>query len=363
MGIRGAELIQRLETMVQVSTRARHREISEEFGSLIAKDLDAMGLRELAAEAFDFLRKWRRDETSIKKIEEGLLSSEDERDPLLHGDRESREPWLRLSIETLRELFMDHKRGFDASLNEYNNIKSKATHVLAVFRPFKDKYLSEWARFFDAYPEDEIRAHAEKLRLELIADKFDLHIWHTAIYDLFKSAAVYNQSFERKRASIDSTKGHKRLPQGMISSTSERVYGQQWRLWLRENDDEIMQFVSPIREALPDTRPATPLATATSSLRTLEVQKGALEKEIAVKAAVVSMPDLVATETWHNSDYSDAELRKWLGLMEEVWALDGKPVLVTVSIKSDLKSSNLTLKPMPTSEAMTAISSVLRRSL
>jgi hypothetical protein len=83
--------------------------------------------------------------------------------------------------------------------------------------------------------------------------------------------------------------------------------------------------------------------------------------EISIRASVASMPELTSTETWVNTEYSEKELQKWLSLMENVWGLKGKPVAITVSLKSDVKSSDFTLRPMPTSEAITAIRSVLKQ--
>jgi hypothetical protein len=364
--------------MVQVTTRARHREIGETFGAGIESDLDALGMKELSGEAFDFFRKWRRDETSIRKFEESLISSGEDREPLNLADRVSREPWLRLRVEVLRDLFFAHKKEFDVFLNEYNNIKSKATHVLAVFRPFNEKYLKEWSSFFDTYPLDEVKSQAEKLRLETVSDKFDLNIWATAVYDLFRSSAVFDQSFEQKNVSLEVGRGQKRLPQGMISSTSERIYGQQWRLWFRENEDEIMQFLAPRSEAvidrlqeaidvtefvqddIEDTIYKTTVASAEKkdASEPYPMTKGS---EISIRASVASMPELTSTETWVNTEYSEKELQKWLALMEDVWGLKGKPVAITVSLKSDVKSSDFTLRPMPTSEAISAIRSVLKQ--
>tara|TARA_B110000503_G_scaffold43412_2_gene71010 strand:+ start:2696 stop:3862 length:1167 start_codon:yes stop_codon:yes gene_type:complete len=361
MPIKGSELIQKLQTVVQVSTRDRHRAISEQFGFLVLEDLDRAGLPGLSSTAFDFFRKWRRDDISMRRVRESRDAADDYRGSIALGERDGRESWSRVPIETLTLVFNEHKDEFDSFLSEFNIMKSKATHVSAVFRPFQDKFLEEWERHFDTYPASKIRDEANTIRSEVVGDKFELHIWASSVYDLFRSAAVYSSSFEQVVHATDDPPRQKRLPQGMISSTSERIYGQQWRLWLRENEDQVAKLLSPLREEEPLNSTEAPLARLASAPEVLHKELQISSKEISIAVTLPSAPDLTSNETWIESNYSDVELRRWLDLLEETWALDGDPIQTTIQVQADSKSSSLTLRPMPTFEASAVIDAVIRR--
>ncbi len=369
MPIRGLELVQRLQTMVQVASRAKHRTISEQFGSEIIEDLRPFGLETHAGEAFDFFRKWRRDDISMKKMEEAYLAGSESFEILKTVERDGRDPWLRIPLAELTELF-DRRRGsFDFYVSEFNNMKSKATHVSAVFRPFQDRFVNEWSNHLDTYPLGQVRRKIGDLNSELIGDKVELHIWAAGVYDLFKFAAVYNPAFEHKQLSEGFEKIQKRLPQGMISSTSERIYGQQWRLWLRENEDEISQFLFQVQETLVD------LDQNVTSIRIPEISVNRIPEvsnnsepdrhvqldEISVQVTVLGAPELTSTQNWVNGDYSDVDLRDWIGLLQDAWALDKELVQITLRFRSDLKSSELTLRPSEISDSVTAVSAVIKR--
>lgn len=369
MPIRGLELVQRLQTMVQVASRAKHRSINEQFGQEIIEDLKPFGLQAHAGEAFDFLRKWRRDDISMKKMEESYLAGVDTFELSKATEREGRDPWLRIPLVQLTDLFERRRGSFDFFVSEFNNMKSKATHVTAVFRPFQDRYVNEWSNYLDTYPTDQVRSKIDALNSELIGDKVELHIWATNVYDLFKFSAVYNPAFEKKQSSFESDKVQKRLPQGMISSTSERIYGQQWRLWLRENEDEISQFLFQVQETLVDLDqnatairiPELPVNRSAELSINSEPDRHVPLDEISVQVTVLAAPELTSTQNWGGGDYSDADLRDWLGLLQDAWALDQDRVQITLRFRSNLKSSELTLRPSEISDSVTAVSAVIKR--
>jgi hypothetical protein len=359
--IRGLELVQRLQTMVQVASRAKHRTISEQFGSEIIEDLRPFGLETHAGEAFDFFRKWRRDDISMKKMEEAYLAGSESFETLKTVERDGRDPWLRIPLAELTELF-DRRRGsFDFYVNEFNNMKSKATHVSAVFRPFQDRFVNEWSNYLDTYPTEQARKKIGDLNSELIGDKVELHIWAASVYDLFKFAAVYNPAFEQKQASQGSQKFQKRLPQGMISSTSERIYGQQWRLWLRENEDEISQFLTQTQEVVPEMAQVSASPRAKEVFSNFESERPDQLDEISIQATVLGAPELTSTQSWTDGDYSDSDLGDWLGLLQDAWALDKELLQITLRFRSNLKSSELTLRPSGISDAVTAVTAVIKR--
>jgi len=359
--IRGLELVQRLQTMVQVASRAKHRSISEQFGQEIIEDLKPFGLQAHAGEAFDFLRKWRRDDISMKKMEESYLAGVDTFELSKATEREGRDPWLRIPLVQLTELFERRRGSFEFFVSEFNNMKSKATHVTAVFRPFQDRYVKEWSNYLDTYPTDQVRRKIDALNSELIGDKVELHIWAANVYDLFRFAAVYNPAFEKKQSSFDSDKIQKRLPQGMISSTSERIYGQQWRLWLRENEDEFSQFLYQAQEMFVEVSQLSMAPRPVEVSSNFEAERPEPLDEVSIQVAVLAAPELTSTQNWAGGDYSDADLRDWLGLLQDAWALDKELVQITLRFRSNLKSSELTLRPSEISDSVTAVSTVIKR--
>lgn len=368
MPIRGLELVQRLQTMVQVASRAKHRSINEQFGSAIVEDLRPFGLESRANEAFDFFRKWRRDDISMKKMEHAYLAG-GETDELWKAAERERNTWLQIPFLHLIELFEKHRVSFDFFAGEFNNMKSKATHVSAVFRPFQDRFLNEWSNSLDAYPEEQVRKKISDVNAELIGDKVEMHIWAASVYDLFRFAAVYTPAFDNKVSSLGFDKAQKRLPQGMISSTSERIYGQQWRLWLRENEDEISQFLFQAQESFVD------LDQNVTAIRIPELSSNRIPElslnsdpdrqaqldEISAQVTVLGSPELTSTQNWVNGDYSDADLRDWLSLLQDAWALDKELVQITLKFRTNLKSSELTLRPSDISDAATAVSALIKR--
>jgi len=360
VAIRGSELVQRLQTMVQVATRERHRTINEQFAAEITEDLRPFGLTDHASDAFDYLRKWRRDGISMKKMEEAYRLNEMSREAPREGDREGRDPWLRIPFYKLTELFENHKESFDFYLSEFNNVKSKSTHVTAVFRPFKERYVQEWSRYFDAYPIDRVEKMISDLNSEEIGDKVELHIWASSVYELFKLAAVYNPAYEQKQSWLDSEKAQKRLPQGMISSTSERIYGQQWRLWLRENEEEISEDLFQAQVDTVDLNQDVMSLKAYSAPLDLESPRPEPLDEISIQVTVLDSPGLTSTQTWSDSDYTKAELKDWLDLLDHAWGLDSELVQITLKFKSNVKSSELTLRPTELSQAHQTVSDVIR---
>jgi len=357
--IRGSELVQRLQTMVQVSTRERHRSINEQFATEVIEDLRPFGLQDQASEAFDFFRKWRRDGVSMKKMEEAYVSNEIPLEPRKEGDRDGRDPWLRIPLYKLIEIFENRRSGFDFYVSEFNNIKSKSTHVTAVFRPFKERYVVEWSRHFDSYPLGQVERMIADLNSEVIGDKVELHIWASSVYELFKLAAVYNPAHEEKISRLGSEKSEKRLPQGMISSTSERIYGQQWRLWLRENEDEISQFLIHAQVESADLdQDVFALKTMEAPL-TPEVSKPEQLDELSIQVSILEAPELTSTQTWLDSDYTHSELKDWLTLLGRAWGLERELVQITLKFKSNSKSSELTLRPSEITQAHVTISDVI----
>ena len=360
MAIRGSELVQRLQTMVQVATRERHRAINEQFAAVIVEDLRPFGLHDQSNDAFDYFRKWRRDGISMKKMEEAYHLNEMSREAPKEVDRDGRDPWLRIPLNKLMELFERHKESFDFYVSEFNNIKSKSTHVSAVFRPFKDRYVEEWSRYFDSYPIDRVEKTILDLNSEFIGDKVELHIWASSVYEVFKLAAVYNPTYEQKASLLDLDKSQKRLPQGMISSTSERIYGQQWRLWLRENEEEISAHLFQAQLETPDLNQDVINLQTIHAPTDVESPGPELMDELSIGISVMDSPGLTATQTWLGSDYTNAELKDWLELLGKAWGLDGELVQITIKFKSNPKSSELTLRPTEISQAHAIVGDVMR---
>lgn len=360
MAIRGSELVQRLQTMVQVATRERHRTISEQFATKILEDLRPFGLQDQASDAFDYLRKWRRDGVSMKKMEEAYHLNEMSSEATREVDRDARDPWLRVPLHQLMGLFENHRESFDFYLSEFNNIKSKSTHVTAVFRPFKDRYVHEWSRYFDTYPVSRVEKMISDLNSEEIGDKVELNIWASSVYELFKLAAVYNPDYEQKASRLDSEKSQKRLPQGMISSTSERIYGQQWRLWLRENEEEISAYLFQAQVDNVDLNQDFMSLKTHNAQLDVESPRPEPMDEISIQVSVLDSPGLNSTQTWLDRDYTNAELKDWLDLLDKAWGLDGELVQVTLKFRSNLKSSELSLRPTEISQAHVIVSEVIR---
>jgi hypothetical protein len=237
MTIQGSQLIARIQSMVQVNGRDKHKQFSLQFGSLIRREYPALNLDAEADLLFDVFRKCRRDEstsqqgprlqtgTSIDGVEEALW-------------RETKQGWGTIDKNQLALLYAKTKTSFESILTDFNSSRSRATHVLALFRPFQDRYFLEWVRSVTPYQKTNLEQRIIYLKNSYVNDKIELSIWANDVFELFQESAVF---YPEKQEIIQKDPNRKgSLPLGMISSQSVRIYGQQWRLWIREFENEIL---------------------------------------------------------------------------------------------------------------------------
>lgn len=346
MPLTGSELISRIPSMVQVSTRAKHRALAESLANSARQTMAELGHQEKAAELFDLFRKCRRElksQNSRGAEDMGLTMGE-----LLW--KESGNGFGDLSPEQLELLWLGQQDHFESLTTEFNSARSKATHVLAVLRPLNERYFREWASVIEGFDETYRAKEADKIRDFEVHDKTDLGVWSSLVYDLFSSTAVFDQSKKsayKKTADIQLTDGRPLVPTGMISEPSERIYRQQWRLWIRENEEKIMQYAKPLDSGQLSTKfdfvhPQQNLTNFSENEKPEHRQMN--DRQIEISLALESDPSLVANRAWNSQSLTYKDVDSWLNMMSNAWDAEDSNLRVNVRFKGQAGEGDLTMR-------------------
>lgn len=336
MAISGSDLITRLQNMVKIEQHRRQRAFASNFGNAVRARMEELGRGELAGEAFDEIRKWKRDENLLRQ------------DVANVGEKARRNMPHAIPEEVLRILYQEYVDLFERLQSELNSLRSKTTHVSAVFRPFRQKYFDEWADAVVDFRKSQLMDRAEELRARQITDHISFQIWADDLYSLFRDSAVFNPTEMTLKPSSGSATERDRiaLPMGMIRSGSERIYGQQWRLWIRENLEEIAEYIESTSEdsrarvtaivnsisASRDQRPTNKPKVEMLSEGTHEPEPKRIELEVALQ----SDPTLSAKQLWETKELALEGLGDFLETLQDAWSAEDEPVRCTIKFGNSI---------------------------
>lgn len=342
MPTNGNHLITRIQSMVRVHGRERHKQFAAEFGSVIRRQPIAEKLGDHSDLLFDIFRKCRRDEVSFAQTPElnpGIDSAEDTL------WRESREGWGSIGKQELAALYDQTRSEFEAILTEFNGARSRATHVLAIFRPFQERYFSEWVNSIKPYTKEKFEAKITEIRETVVRDKVELAIWANDIFELFQEAAVFYPEKQQIIQKDPNRKGN--LPLGMISARSVRIYGQQWRLWVREFEDEILASSEPTS---PSARAQDSLSTIAtrSSTKFMRIENPVENSINTVSVEVEISPDsdnsLSARRSWTDKQQAIQDVIEWVETTGALWDQTSLPCRASVKLMGSSAETELSLK-------------------
>jgi len=335
--------------MVQVYGRERHKFFANELGSLVRQDYTFLNLGEEADQLFDIFRKCRRDESAGGNASLGTPPnlSDGLADSLW---QESRNGWGKVDKTSLARLYSDTKAPFESILTEFNSSRSRATHVLALFRPFQERYFDEWVSSVHPYPRHNFELRIVEIREFLVHDKIELAIWAAEVFELFKSAAVFypeNQEIIRKDPN---RKGI--LPLGMISSQSVRIYGQQWRLWIREFEDAILKTAD---RSMGSSIPRMPDDISEKSAQSERFESK--ENGVEIRISPVGDESLTAKRSWIQIGEAAAGVRNWIRATARVWSIADSPCRAMIRTTEGAATSEISIK----AESFEALAELLER--
>jgi hypothetical protein len=364
--INGADLIARIQSMVQIGLRSKHRELASQLGTIARPHLAIFGLEEKAGDLFDLFRKCKRDQVVAKRGNIGEQVPTAELFSRLLWE-ESSQGWGVLTQFDLRALWAKCEGEFENLLTEFNASRSQATHVLAIFRPLNEKFYLDWVASIEGFDEIGRSIKAEAIKSAKVRDRTELGIWANEMLNLFSSYTVFDSTnlrkpltFNRELSSLvgSSKQGN---PPGMISEPSERIYRQQWRLWIRENEEALLQAMHPISQM------ASEPMSVSSELKAnpREGVSGQIQStnetvtQVQISVTMDSDPTLTATRSWSSNRNATNEVASWLGLLSSAWDAYDDSLCVNVKFKEQEGAGEMTLRAKNFTEAPARIRGLL----
>ena len=364
--ISGAELIARIQSMVQIGLRAKHRALASQLGNFARTDLAKLGLEDKAEGLFDLFRKCKREQVVAKRDNSGAQIPI----PDLYASilwKETNHGWGVLDQFALGELWGTCESEFENLLTEFNASRSQATHVLAIFRPLNEKYYLDWVASVEGFDENGRLIKAQAIKSAKVRDKTELGIWANEMLNLFSNFAVFDSTnlrkplkFNRELSSLagSSKQGN---PPGMISEPSERIYRQQWRLWIRENEEALLQAMRPISQVASEPMSVfseltiTPSETVVSQLQ----PTGATMTHIQISITMDTDATLTASRSWSSNKSAISEVATWFDLLSSAWDADEDSLCVNVKFQEQEGTGQMTLRAKNFTEAPARIQSLL----
>lgn len=387
MPIQGTELIARIQSLVNLQTRSEGRRLGSAMAERVLPDLEKHGAARHADMIFDMMRRTRRDFRNIQSLFK--RDSDPAQDHMEVRSGIESVLYETLSVlgdftkEDVNEFYAKHEDFFEELLRELNQSRSKATHILAVFRPFKEKYVASWAKELDFYPAEEIRSRARKLENVVIMNPLDLDTWVNQVYELFEDASVYKGKLaEEVKQNDDARRLRARhVPFGMISESSERIYRQRWLNWYNENEKELSSLVLGERgmtqnnwsDVLNSTSfNMTQMPSMNLSVPPVHSPVGTDAPPIGAPAAPASQGQITLSvqstsngklkgqRTWLNEELALGELELWLGMLDGLWQEHAREVSIEVKFVTATGDSEVTLPAMSVAGATKTLPQVIK---
>ena len=387
MPIQGTELIARIQSLVNLQTRSEGRRLGSAMAERVLPDLEKHGAARHADMIFDMMRRTRRDFRNIQSL------FKRDSDPA-HDHMEVRSGIESVLYETLsvlgdftkedvNEFYAKHEDFFEELLRELNQSRSKATHILAVFRPFKEKYVASWAKELDFYPAEEIRHRARTLEGVVIMNPLDLDTWVNQVYELFEDASVYKGKLAVEVKQNDDARRvrARHVPFGMISESSERIYRQRWLNWYNENEKELSALVLGERGMTQNNWSDVLKSTSfnMTQMPSMNLSVPPVQSPISTDAPPIGAPaaptsqgqitlsvqstsngKLKGQRTWLNEELALGELELWLGMLDGLWQEHAREVSIEVKFVTATGDSEVTLPAMSVAGATKTLPQVIK---
>ena len=380
MSITGRELITRIQSLVNVQTRAETRSIADEMAERVLPDLAQHGAARFAENLFEFWRRVRRDQFTLlgrERLEQPAESAHVKSTEFMIDVFEAAMTgWGDFDRHKVRDFYLTHLDFFEDQLRRFNQARSKATNILAVFRPFKDKYLSSWTKTLDMYPGDQVQTRATELESRTIETPEQLDAWMNDLYALFADAAVFKSAYAIELKVSDNTSRRlkiKSVPFGMISEASERIYRQRWANWFAENERELQLLVQGERKTsgLSDIprqyftsyQPGLMNSNGPLDLNAMSSNHGQLPTigtQVTLQVTSVANDALTAQRVWTTETIAAEEIGAWLTVLSTLWQVAGPDVVASLKFVNSGGESELNLPSMSFTDVKTMLPNLIK---
>jgi hypothetical protein len=266
--------------------------------------------------------------TSIDGVEETLW-------------RETKQGWGVVDKGQLAVLYAKTRDSFESILTDFNSSRSRATHVLALFRPFQDRYFHEWVSSVSPYPKTNLEQKISHLREYIVNDKIELSIWANEVFELFQESAVFYPETQSIIQKDPNRKGS--LPLGMISSQSVRIYGQQWRLWIREFENEIL--ASQENSGRDNKIESNDQVRASGApIAILPEPRSSETAAIEIEISPDGDDSLVARKSWNQRETAELRAKSWVTTTGLLWSVQESHCKAVIKSWTGDANSEMSLK-------------------
>jgi hypothetical protein len=375
MAVLGVELRARIESVLSLEAKAQSREIAENFANAVRPDLALHKADRFAGDLFNIMRGARRDfRAAVNKMAppgQGAPIQGQAEQAFIDFLYDLLSPDSSMTRNDVVDFYKNHVDLLDLSIRRLNQSRSVAANILAVFRPFKQKYLDSWAssnvreavdmgafRSANETRIDAMRAAAKRLDQRVISNEVELDTWLNEVYDLFQKTAVYKHNDSTRDDSHTHTRvgNFRQLPSGMISEASERIYRQRWRTWRSEVQPDLLRFVlgfpaaAGALDSVGFAAQASQRVTNSNfpiqgekSLDGLSTLPKIATPRITIRITSDLVPALEAERTWFDLNKAALEVAAWISTIQRIWAGHASNISSSVKIESPIGTSEVAI--------------------
>jgi hypothetical protein len=372
MSISGHELIARLQGLIANQSRNEEREYGRTMAKLVMPKLQAHSAEQHADEVFDLFRRARRDALSVRSRREGLevarSSSEVAFERTIQTISNEMMAWGNFDSESITRFYLESLDAFEELQRDFNKTRSRRSHLSAIFRPFKERYVSTWDRYLDTYPTEQVRAESSRIQDEVVT-LTNLDQWAARVFDLFVLATVYSPEMNRKQHVDDAPSARMPVQLGLINQNSVEIYRGRWKEFLTLNRNEIeaelssqepSQRLSMASSATGSNFDANYLSNDGFSYSSYARGNSSPTPTVNVVVSLSENESVNAQRSWVSNETASSEIGMWLAMLQALWATAGTTVTSKVKFSSAAGDSEVTVPSLEFDAAATLLPQLIR---
>jgi hypothetical protein len=247
MSITGEQLLAAVQHLTELDARAEAASLAMELGDEARERMAAIGIPERSPELFQLFRV--SDLRSTQRLKD---REKQESFPAFDVFAKRLSAWGVSDLALAKALFEEFFPTYERLRSQLFKSRSMATHVTAVLRPFRLKYVELWKESnVNGINFDFLEKRTHELSSQVVSSRDELTIWQKRVYALFSETAVVRKTAQARMADSKPEAEHKR-PLGTISEPSEKIYEHQWRNWFLANSDRLLKTdlseIPPLRQ-------------------------------------------------------------------------------------------------------------------
>lgn len=334
MGISGEQLLAGVQYLTEKQSRLQAERIALTLGEESQSEMERLGLAHRAPELFQLFR------SSDLRAPRGFDQNPGNENPAELHFVTTALAWG-VPIDDAKELFERFANRYRELRTLLFKSRSLATHVMAVLRPFRAKYIELWKENnIKQIDFGWLQNQTEYLESVTIDNLDQLFEWRQRVYLLFSKCAVIDKETEVRLVGERLSDDHKK-PLGMIRGSSEKIYEHQWRSWFQAYGSELMQLdystVPPLRQNAVYTTPALSREkwnTAMGAYSRFSYDastarpKLSTSNELQLKIQLQSNTDSSLQSEWSGviEDTSTQQIDEWLKDVQLFWGAAAESV-------------------------------------